>query len=66
MRYLALMDRKAIGLGFAIFLLLYLLGLLIVGGNPSDTEMHLALWPAAAVGLAVTMRVTLSEPQKDK
>jgi hypothetical protein len=67
MRYFALMDRRAIGSGFASFLVLYLLGLLVVGGNASDTEMQLAFWPAFGVGLAVSMRVLLkSPPAEDK
>ncbi len=67
MRLLHLMNGRAIGLGFAAFMVLYVSGLLIVGMDPSDTEMHLATWPALVVGFAVTMRATLrSSPSKDK
>lgn len=49
------------------WLVLFGIGLLIVGMNPSDTEMQLAFWPAVAVGFAVTMRLTLrGSPDPDK
>ena len=57
MRVLELMDGKAIGLGIAVYTAVLGLGLLIVGMNPSDTEMHLVFWPAAVAGFAVTMVV---------
>jgi hypothetical protein len=67
-RMLGLMNGRAIGFGFAAFLVPYVLGLLIIGGDPSDAEMHLATWPALVVGFGVTMRVTLrsSPPPEDK
>lgn len=51
MRVLELMDRKAIGIGFAVNVAVWILGLLIVGMDPSDTEMSLIF------GLAFTASV---------
>jgi hypothetical protein len=67
MRALDSMNGKAIGLGFAVYLALFVVGLLIVGMHPSDTEMHLAVWPAAAAGFAVTMHIAIRDsPDEDK
>lgn len=51
------MNRKAVGLGFAVYLVLLLGGLSIVGGDPSDSELQLIFWPSMAVGLGVAALV---------
>lgn len=68
MHLLDLMNRRAIGLGFVAYLVLLIAGVLIVGGDPSDTELQLIFWPAMAVGLAVATIVIFHDtpPDKDK
>jgi hypothetical protein len=56
------MNGKAIGLGFAAYLGLLVLGLAIVGMNPSDTELNLVFGAAAVPGFVVTMAVVLRSP----
>lgn len=66
MRYLALMDRKAIGLGLAAFMVAYAAVLLIAGAGPSDTELQLAFVVALGAGFAVSFVVMRREFPKDK
>lgn len=55
MRVLELMDRKAIGIGFAANVAVWVLGLVIVGMNPSDTEMSLIFGLAFTASVVVGM-----------
>lgn len=64
MHLLGPVDRKAIGLGFAVFVVLMIVGVLIVGGDPDDT-MSIVFWPAAVVGYAVSMFVVFRETRPD-
>jgi hypothetical protein len=57
MRALGLIDRMALGIGFAVDLLVLGVGLAIVGTNPSDAEMHLIFWPAFIAGASVALAV---------
>lgn len=66
MRFVELMDRKSIGLGFAAFLVVYAVAILIAGAQPSDTEMGLAFVAAIAVSYAVSFVVMRREFSKDK
>ena len=67
MQMLELMNRKAIGLGVVVYLVLLVLGLAIVGMDPSDTELQLVFWPAMGVGFAVSMFVVVRDaPDEDK
>ena len=54
MHLLDSMNRKALGLGFGAYLLLFVLGLLIVGLDPSDTELQLVFVFAAIAGFIVS------------
>jgi len=62
MHLLDLVNRKAVGIGFAVYLALLALGLVIVGLDPSDTELQLVFWPALAAGLAVSWIVVMRRP----
>lgn len=66
MRFVELMDRKAIGLGFAAFVVVYVAALLIAGAEPSDTEMGLAFVVAIVASYAVSFVVLRREWSKDK
>jgi hypothetical protein len=57
MRVLDLMNRKAIGIGFSANLVVWGIGLLMVGAEPTDTEMHLIFWLAFAASFVVAMRI---------
>lgn len=62
MHRLDLINRKAVGFGFAVYLVLLTIGLAIVGGDPNDAEIQLIFWPSIAVGLAVATVVMFRGP----
>jgi hypothetical membrane protein len=57
MRVFELMDGKVIGISFAVNLVVWAVGLLIVGMHPSDTEMHVIFWTAFIAGFIVGMYI---------
>ncbi len=59
MRLFGSVDRKALGVAVAVFLVVYLSILLIAGPTLTDAEMILAFWVGFGVSLAVGMRVML-------
>lgn len=40
-------------IGLAVYVILGLAGLGLVGFDPSDTELHLIFWPSCAAGFVV-------------
>jgi hypothetical protein len=57
MRFLELMDRRLIGVGFAANVVVWVIGLLVVGLDPSDAEMSWIGGLAVAAGFIVLMVV---------
>lgn len=57
MRILHLMDRKLICVSLAVSLVVWAAGLLLVGANPSDTEMSVTFWIAFLAGFVVGMGI---------
>jgi len=60
------MSLRSGNIGFAVTLALIAVGLLIVGTNPSDTEMQLIFWPAFAAGIAVVFVVVSRDAGRDR
>lgn len=52
------------GLGAAVAAML--VGVLVVGANPSDTEMQLIFWPAFLLGIAVLCVLASRERRRDR
>jgi hypothetical protein len=47
------MDLRNPHIGLAAYVVVGLIGLALVGFDPSDTELQLIFWPACAAGFAV-------------
>jgi hypothetical protein len=57
MHLLESLNRRAVGVGFAVAMTMIGIGFLVVGTNPSDAEMSLVFWPATVVGGAAVLTI---------
>jgi hypothetical protein len=60
------MSLRTGNIGLAVALGLMLVGLAFVGMDPSDTEMHLIVWPASLIGMGVTLTLIGREEYRDR
>lgn len=58
------MDLRNAHIGLAIAVPLMVIGVVIVGPNPSDAEAQLAVWPAVIIGGAVLLWREIREAKR--
>jgi hypothetical protein len=60
------MNARNANIGLGVAVALMVVGVLIVGTNPSDAEMQLIFWPAFFTGIAVLLVIEGREERRER
>ena len=59
-------DLRPANIGAAVAVILMVLGWLLVGRDPTDTESQIIFWSSAAIGLVVLLRIEPRDSRRER